>query len=134
MYLRASGYAHYEISNFALSQRHRSRHNRKYWNFLPYIGLGPSAHSYQPPVRCWNRADVSAYITHLKEETLPVAGEEVLTRQQEVIEAVYLGLRQSAGISLAGFKKRFGLDFEKVFADALDQCLRILKEVAWGIV
>lgn len=119
-YLAQNGYLHYEISNFAASRRHMSRHNRKYWNFLPYMGLGPAAHSYQPPVRRWNRADVAAYLRSLSENRLPPAGEEVLTRRQEMIEAVYLGLRQTDGMSLPVFKGRFGQDFKEIFAGRLN--------------
>ncbi len=123
-HLARRGYHHYEISNFARAPRLRSRHNRKYWNFQPYVGLGPSAHSYLPPVRRWNRPDVGAYIRDLEGGRRPASGEETLTRRQEMIEALYLGLRQTGGISLAGFSGRFGAGFEEVFPDGLPALMR----------
>lgn len=118
-FLGERGYRHYEVSNFASSSRALSRHNRKYWNFSAYIGLGPSAHSYLPPLRRWNHADVKEYIRELEEGNLPVAGEEKLTRKQGMIEAVYLGLRQTDGMSFDRFEKRFGEDFGQVFGSTL---------------
>ena len=60
-WLGAAGYEHYEISNFALSG-HRSRHNSSYWQGTPYLGLGPSAHSYNGSSRQWNVANNTQYI------------------------------------------------------------------------
>ena len=132
-FLSRNGYHHYEVSNFAAADRYKSRHNCKYWNFLPYVGLGPSAHSYLPPVRRWNGADVTGYIRDISDGKQPLAGEETLTRRQEMIEAVYLGLRQTEGVSLFRFQKRFGEDFRKVFAGCLpelaqDGLIRIASE------
>ena len=119
--LAACGYAQYEISNFARSEMFQSRHNRKYWNFVPYLGLGPSAHSFILPRRYWNLSDIKSYIETLRDRILPIEAEERLTPEQQMIEAIYLGLRQTAGISIADFEGRFGGDFRTGFESLLDE-------------
>jgi oxygen-independent coproporphyrinogen-3 oxidase len=113
--LADSGYRQYEVSNFARRPTSRSRHNLKYWTFVPYLGLGPSAHSFEPPVRRWNKADVIAYIKDLERGDLPEEGSETLTRRQMMIEAVYLGLRLNEGINVLEFEDRFQVSFSKTF-------------------
>lgn len=114
-YLESGGYAQYEISNFARSPDLQSRHNRKYWSFAPYIGLGPSAHSFFPRQRCWNCRSVKDYLDLLKQNILPEAGREMLTSEQEMMEAVYVGLRQKQGIAIREFEKRFAVSFGNLF-------------------
>ena len=109
-FLCQNGYDHYEISNFARKDPgfdYRSRHNRKYWNGAPYFGFGPAAHSFESPLRAWNPYDLTAYIKTLSQNRLPVAETEELSFSQQRLEAIYLGLRQSCGIDLAAFEKRF---------------------------
>jgi oxygen-independent coproporphyrinogen-3 oxidase len=120
-WLQDHGYQHYEISNFARGADARSRHNCKYWSGAPYIGLGPSAHSFVAPERRWNRADVGFYIQTLSKGILPLEARETLTASQMMIETVYLGLRQADGIDLIEFEKRFGTDFRKMFKTALER-------------
>ncbi|MFW5936731.1 MAG: radical SAM family heme chaperone HemW [Desulfosalsimonas sp.] len=114
-FLSARGYQHYEISNFASGKSAKSCHNTKYWQNLPYIGLGPAAHSYIAPERFWNRRSVDAYIAEISSGHTPTAEIERLTDAQMMIEAIYLGLRQADGIDVPGFERRFGVDFEKRF-------------------
>jgi oxygen-independent coproporphyrinogen-3 oxidase len=118
-FLTQSGYVHYEISNYAGTPEKVSRHNSKYWSFVPYIGLGPSAHSFFPPVRRWNHDDIRLYLKDLNAGKLPFAGQETLTRQQQMLEAVYLGLRIVAGIDIQDFDSRFGVDFKRLLRDVL---------------
>jgi len=130
-FLSNHGYIQYEISNFAResmnssglksAEINRSRHNMKYWKFLPYIGLGPSAHSFLEPKRYWNCADVEKYIHDLDVEKLPLAGEERLSMEQLMIEAIYLGLRQTKGILIDVFDKKFGVTFKTMFKDTIAQ-------------
>jgi putative oxygen-independent coproporphyrinogen III oxidase len=120
-YLTAHGFLHYEVSNFArlaeaVDSPWKSRHNLKYWSLAPYIGLGPSAHSFIEPERCWNHKSVQTYIRKLQAGNLPVAEKEKLTREQLLMEAIYLGFRTTQGIDLAGLKQKFGIDFLKHFA------------------
>lgn len=122
-FLEDHTYFQYEISNFARigkdKKPHHSRHNLKYWTFAPYIGLGPSAHSFVEPQRFWNVPDVSSYITAIESGRPPVAEEEILTEEQQMIEAIYLGLRMTAGIDLVGFRAKFGIDFIKTFKEVI---------------
>jgi oxygen-independent coproporphyrinogen-3 oxidase len=114
-FLENKGYSQYEISNFALIAEDQgasvSKHNLKYWTGVPYLGLGPSAHSYIDSRRHWNVASVDQYIRAIESGNLPVADEELLTLEQQQIEAIYLGLRMAQGIDLVSFKKKFGVDF-----------------------
>ncbi len=82
--LTANGFIHYEVSNFALPNRH-SKHNSSYWNNTPYIGLGAGAHSYDGQVRRWNIADLTAYIKQLSSGST-YWEEEMLSDEQKAIE------------------------------------------------
>jgi oxygen-independent coproporphyrinogen-3 oxidase len=108
--LEEAGYLHYEVSNFALGNRFLSRHNSKYWNHTPYLGLGPSAHSFDGRQRRWNHRSVTAYLKDLAAGKPPVADSELLSDEQLRLEALFLGLRTRRGIDLADFKRRYGED------------------------
>ena len=125
-FLEDHGYFQYEISNFARveiagkengRENNVSRHNLKYWTLAPYIGLGPSAHSFIEPQRYWNVSSVIRYNEALISGRLAVAEKEVLSREQQMIEAIYLGLRMTSGIDLVGFKKKFKIDLIDVFKE-----------------
>jgi oxygen-independent coproporphyrinogen-3 oxidase len=113
--LGRGGFEQYEIANFARSRGRRSRHNCKYWSFSPYLGLGPSAHSFIEPERFWNCADVDRYFRQLDNGRRPIEESETLTREELMIEAVYLGLRLSDGIDMSAFNDRFGIGFMEHF-------------------
>ncbi|MFH1983689.1 MAG: radical SAM family heme chaperone HemW [Pseudomonadota bacterium] len=117
--IRNGGYLHYEISNFSSTAATMSRHNRKYWSGAPYYGFGPSAHSFLPPIRRWNAADVGRYIDAVSTGAATVAGQERLTREQAMMEMVMLGLRQTAGIDINRFNDVFGVDFHDQFSAVL---------------
>jgi oxygen-independent coproporphyrinogen-3 oxidase len=121
-----NGYAQYEISNFARSVtakdgRYRSRHNQKYWTFAPYLGFGPSAHSFMEPVRYWNRRSVKKYINRLEAGKLALEDSEVLTTEQQLIETIYFGFRTLEGISLDRFNRKFNLDFLGTFGSVVKE-------------
>ncbi len=118
-FLEKNGYIHYEISNFALSEDKKSRHNTKYWAFAPYIGLGPSAHSFYGTKRSWNRRGVKDYINDIESGIMPVEGEEELSRKQQIIESVFLGLRQIKGIDIKLFDSKFDTGFIDIFKDTI---------------
>ena len=123
-FLNANGYRQYEISNFARfgagqAIDFRSRHNRKYWNFCDYLGFGPGAHSYREHARWWNCRDLDEYIDALARGRSPEAGREELTREQQVMEAVYLGLRQTGGIDGQAFRSRFGSGLFEAFGNRI---------------
>jgi len=95
--LEDNGYVHYEISNFALGDENRSRHNRKYWSHTPYLGLGPSAHSFKERRRWWNVPSLETYCAALAQGSSPVEDTESLTGDQLELEAIFLGLRTKEG-------------------------------------
>jgi oxygen-independent coproporphyrinogen-3 oxidase len=98
------GYLHYEISNFALGEEHLCRHNLKYWRRLPYLGLGPAAHSFDGVMRWWNHRSVARYCETLAAGAAPVAGSEVLTPEQVRLEKLWLGFRTREGVELSAVK------------------------------
>jgi oxygen-independent coproporphyrinogen III oxidase len=120
-FLSVAGYEHYEISNFARGSRWRSIHNQKYWNFVPYYGFGPAAHSFNPPRRWWNHRSLDQYLADIEQGIQPVSEDEVLNEEQQMIEALYLGLRQSDGIDFDRFQQAFQIDFKLYFHKALDR-------------
>ena len=99
-FLQARGYIHYEVSNFAREENYASRHNRKYWHHVPYLGLGPSAHSFQDKTRWWNVRSIRAYCEALESGRAPVEGHERLTDEQLELETVSLGSRTMEGFDL----------------------------------
>lgn len=94
----AQGYEHYEISNFAKPGRY-ARHNTNYWRSEPYLGLGPSAHSFDGVSRQWNVAHNAQYIQHLSNGKIPFE-REVLTSTQRYNEYVMTSLRTMWGADL----------------------------------
>ena len=122
-FLADAGYPAYEVSNFAAAPAHRSRHNQKYWRHTPYLGLGPSAHSFDGRRRrCWNQRRLHLYQQAVTAGERPLAGSEELTPEQLALEALMLGLRTTDGVDLAAFEERFGVDLAAANA-ALLACL-----------
>ncbi|MCX5806079.1 MAG: radical SAM family heme chaperone HemW [Proteobacteria bacterium] len=99
-FLRLNGFIHYEISNFGKGKKHFSYHNRKYWRHVPYLGLGPAAHSFKGNVRWWNCRSVEDYCQALSRGERPVEGSETLSPDQLRLERLYLGFRTNNGVSL----------------------------------
>ncbi len=97
-FLRARGYEHYEVSNFAAGAAARSKHNSAYWKHRPYLGLGPSAHSFDGASRWWNVSSVKEYLSRLQEGREPAAGSERLSYADLMLEKLFLGLRTSDGV------------------------------------
>ncbi len=108
--LEDAGYIHYEVSNFAREHRYASRHNQKYWDHTPYLGLGPAAHSFSGRRRWWNYRSLSRFISALKAGELPIQGSETLSRGQLQLEALFLGLRTKKGIDIEEFWKKYQYD------------------------
>lgn len=120
-FLAGRGYDHYEISNFARTPDFRSHHNLKYWHFEPYLGFGPSAHSYRDRRRSWNLADIAGYTQRLLQSRLPEGSYEELSQEQQLLEALLLGLRLKEGFNVAAFEKRFKLSVQATFGRLLNQ-------------
>jgi len=110
--MEAAGFDHYEISNFG-KPGHWSRHNTSYWEGVPYLGIGPSAHSFNGSTRRWNMANNARYTEAVhnvankmrESETIDTSEryweEELLTAAQRTNEALLTGLRTSAGVAIA---------------------------------
>lgn len=127
-FLENNGYTHYEISNFAKSssdnlQDNSSKHNQKYWSSTPYLGLGPSAHSFMEPKRFWNVRSVKKYMYLLSDDKLPVEEEEVLTDGQMMTEAIYLGLRKTVGIDINAYNQKFNVSFTSQFKKVINELI-----------
>lgn len=106
-WLKEKGYEHYEVSNFA-KPGFRSRHNSSYWKGEKYLGLGPSAHSYNGNERRWNVANNNLYIKLINEEN-GQRETELLTATQKLNEYIMISLRTKEGIDLHKLQQEFGL-------------------------
>ncbi len=105
-WLRDAGYEHYEISNFA-KPGYRSKHNSSYWQRKTYIGIGPSAHSFDGNARRWNVSNNAIYIQSLQKNIISYE-EEKLSDVQKLNEYIMTSLRTIEGIDLAFVEKTFG--------------------------
>ena len=130
--LSASGYVHYEISNWA-RPGHHSRHNLTYWRHDPYLGLGMGAHSYVDNVRFANLRGLRPYLDRLAKKQLPTAHREPIDAARARADAAMLGLRLVEGIDLAAFDQRFGGNLAADHAEAIERFAALgLLEIAAG--
>ena len=105
-FLKDNGFDHYEISNFGKPGFH-SKHNSAYWKSEPYLGIGPSAHSYNGHLeRSWNIANNPIYIKNLNQNILPIE-KEILTEKDRFNEMIMIGLRTIWGVDLNKFNQNF---------------------------
>lgn len=105
-YLNNIGFEHYEISNFA-KPGNRSKHNSSYWKGIPYIGLGPSAHSYNGTSRQWNVANNALYMQSLEKRELTFEIEQ-LDQAAQYNEYMMISLRCIEGFDLKHIESSFG--------------------------
>ena len=105
-YLQKAGYEHYEISNFCKPGMY-SRHNTSYWQGIPYLGCGPSAHSFDGDSREWNVASLNQYLSSIEQGQRQHETEQLDT-QTRYNEYIITGLRTMWGISTEELKKKFG--------------------------
>lgn len=115
--LTRAGYEHYEISNFA-RHGHYARHNTAYWQQRPYLGIGPSAHSYNGHSRQYNIANNARYTADIQQGKVPATLEE-LTQADQVNEYLLTGLRTQWGCSLTQLNALLGRDFVQTQAHDL---------------
>ena len=105
-FLKDHGFDHYEISNFGKPGFH-SKHNTSYWKYKEYLGIGPSAHSYNgSELRSWNIANNQQYIKKLISNLL-AKEEEVLSEEDQFNEMIMIGLRTIWGVDLSRLKESF---------------------------
>ena len=116
-WMREAGYEHYEISNFA-KPGYRSRHNSSYWQGKKYIGIGPSAHSYDGKSRRWNIANNTLYIQSIKNNIIPFE-EEKLTGVQRLNEYIMTSLRTIEGLDLKLIENNFSIKQRKRIEDSV---------------
>lgn len=98
--LGAAGWDHYEVSSFARTPLLRSQHNTKYWNHVPYLGLGPAAHSFDGFFRWWNDSSIQCWAERLSRDEAPVEAEETLDGEALRLERLTLGFRQRGGVPI----------------------------------
>ena len=116
--LTGAGFEHYEVSNFALPG-FQSHHNSAYWTGAPYVGIGPSAHSFDGSTRRWNVSAYSEWTKRLGAGQPVIAGTESLTAENRDSEEVYLGLRTKRGLAVS---------------DSLVPTLRRWEEAGWAVI
>jgi oxygen-independent coproporphyrinogen-3 oxidase len=107
--LEANGFIHYELSNFG-KENYFSRNNSAYWLGKKYIGIGPSAHSYDGDSRSWNVANNALYLKSLQNDELPNEVEK-LTLEDRYNEYIMTGLRTIWGVSLVRIEREFGAKY-----------------------
>ncbi|NEU08709.1 radical SAM family heme chaperone HemW [Flavihumibacter sp. R14] len=117
--LKEAGFEHYEISNFAKPGWH-SRHNSNYWNGIPYLGIGPSAHSFKANVRQWNVANNTKYIESIGAGLIP-ADKEELSEANRINEYIMTSLRTEAGMDLQRITTSFGNEYRLLIENELQQ-------------
>jgi oxygen-independent coproporphyrinogen-3 oxidase len=125
--MQEAGFLHYEVSNFARHETYMSRHNSKYWLHQPYLGLGPSAHSFDGARRWWNHASVKRYVQEVQGSRKPEAGSEILDRDALQLEALYFGFRTTMGLDIEAFLDCYGLDL----ISHPDGLLKRLEKLGW---
>ena len=113
--LSENGFIHYELSNFG-KENYFSKNNSSYWLGKKYIGIGPSAHSYDGKNRGWNVSNNSLYIKSIQENKLPIEI-ETLTKTDRYNEYIMTGLRTIWGVSFERIEQEFG----KTYLDYLNQ-------------
>jgi oxygen-independent coproporphyrinogen III oxidase len=107
--LQKNGFIHYELSNFG-KENYFSKNNSAYWLGKKYIGIGPSAHSYDGERRGWNIANNSLYLKSIQNDELPIET-EILTISDRYNEYIMTGLRTIWGVSLERIENEFGLEY-----------------------
>jgi len=121
-FLADAGYPAYEVSNFAPGPGLQSRHNAKYWDHTAYLGVGPSAHSFDGQRRrWWNERRLSDWQRALAGAAPTAQQEETLEPDQLVLEALALGLRTSAGVDLDRIERRWGIALRDANLAAIDR-------------
>ena len=120
--LETEGFVNYEISNFG-KKGYFSKNNTSYWQGKKYLGIGPSAHSYDGAKRGWNIRNNSKYIKSINQEILP-SEEETLTIEDRYNEYVMTGLRTIWGISLMKIQTEFGNSYYEYLLEQSDKYIK----------
>ena len=126
-FLKDNGFDHYEVSNFAKPGFY-SRHNSAYWKYKEYLGIGPSAHSYNgSDIRSWNVANNQHYVKKLSSNIL-AKETEVLSQEDQFNEMIMIGLRTIWGVDLNSLNTKFSEEMLQKFQNEIKQ------KIAGGIL
>ena len=125
-WLENAGYEHYEISNFA-KPGFRSRHNSSYWQGKKYLGLGPSAHSFNGESRQWNISNNNTYIESLEKDEIPFE-KEILTQSQKTNEYIMTSLRTMEGLDINKIPEAMSHELKSASKKFIDSGKLTLKE------
>jgi oxygen-independent coproporphyrinogen-3 oxidase len=117
----AAGYENYEFSNFSIEGYH-SQNNTAYWQEKPYLGIGPSAHSYDGDTRSWNINNNTKYIKSIQAGSLPIE-REILSKKDKFNEYIMTGLRTKWGVSLEKIENDFGRTFHDYLLEQVEEPL-----------
>ncbi len=120
--LTLGGFEHYEVSNFA-KPGFRSKHNTSYWNYTKYIGIGPSAHSFDGASRQWNVANNTKYINAINSSEVYYEKEQ-MTITEQYNEFILTSLRTAWGLSKSELTRRFGAELSAYFYKAIETHLQ----------
>ncbi|MEZ4798478.1 MAG: radical SAM family heme chaperone HemW [Flavobacteriales bacterium] len=121
--LKNSNFFHYEVSNFA-KKGFESKHNTAYWNGVPYIGVGPSAHSFDGKNRRkWNISNNALYLKKIASNE-PFFEEEVLSNSERYNETIMTGFRTAKGIDLNEISTKFEVNIKKEFSEEIGKYIR----------
>ncbi|MGI6713299.1 MAG: radical SAM family heme chaperone HemW [Bacillota bacterium] len=123
-YLTDKGYIHYEISNFALPGNY-ARHNIVYWENDNYLGLGVAAASHFGALRQINYQKPDLYISAVGKGIFPVGEKEIVDKEIEMAETVFLGLRMLQGLDVHRFQRRFGLSLKDKYGKQVDKMVNL---------
>lgn len=123
-FLKDNGFEHYEVSNFAKPGFY-SRHNSAYWKYKEYLGIGPSAHSYNGnDIRSWNVANNQQYIKKLN-ANIPATETEILSQEDQFNEMIMIGLRTIWGVDLESLNNKFS---DRILEHFQNEILQKIKE------
>ena len=121
--LEKNNFIHYEISNFG-KEGFFSKHNSNYWKGEYYLGLGPSAHSFDGTSRQWNVSNNNIYIKYIDEKSEKYYEKEILTETERFNEYILTSLRTIWGINLIYLKTNFNSDFVKNFSNQIQEYIK----------
>ena len=133
-WLAGQGFAWYEVSNWARSPDHRSRHNEHYWSDTDWWGIGPGAHSHVGGVRWWNVRHPSAWASRLADGLSPAAARETLDEPTRRLERIMLGLRTVHGAQVRDVVSALGAEASARLGDLADDELVQLEPLPRGRV
>ena len=120
--LTTAGYEQYEVSNFAQPGK-QCRHNLKYWSGEEYYAFGPAAHGYINNTRYANIRNLTKYTEMIQSDELPTESSEILTTENKLAEAIFLGLR-SGGLNWQKFRDQFDIDIKSASNKLLNELIK----------